>query len=137
MPERLKRWLVGALFPYPARLKLALAPLKLIERAGLRPALQRVLPRAFRDWLELLPALNGAGESAPALPQADDGNLGAVAVHRGCVAQVLAGSTNRNAERLLRGAGYRIVELERTVCCGALDLHSGNRPRALAFARAN
>ncbi len=136
MPERLKRWLVGALFPYPARLKIALAPLKLIERAGLRPALQRVLPRAFRDWLDLLP-FNGADESAAALPQAEGGKLGAAAVHRGCVAQVLAGSTNRNAERLLRGAGYRIVELERTVCCGALDLHSGNRARALAFARAN
>jgi glycolate oxidase iron-sulfur subunit len=57
-------------------------------------------------------------------------------VHRGCVAQVLANSENLNTERLLATAGYRIVHLE-TVCCGALDLHSGNAERAVEFARAN
>ena len=66
-----------------------------------------------------------------------DGERGSVLVHRGCVAQVLADSANRNAEKLLDGAGYRMVRLAHTVCCGALDLHSGNRKRALEFARAN
>jgi glycolate oxidase iron-sulfur subunit len=137
LPQRLRRWLVGALFPYPARLKIALAPLRAIERAGLRPALQRALRGTLREWLELLPALDDGGESQVAPGQTSEGNLGAVAVHRGCVAQVLADSANRNAETLLRRAGYRIVPLGRIVCCGALDLHSGNRRRALEFARAN
>jgi len=42
-----------------------------------------------------------------------------------------------NSERLLAAAGYRVIQLETTVCCGALDLHSGNAARALEFARAN
>ena len=50
---------------------------------------------------------------------------------------MLADSANINAQNLLAGAGYRIAGLARTVCCGALDLHSGNRKRALEFARAN
>ncbi len=57
LADRLQRWIVGALFPYPARLRIALAPLKLIERAGLRPFLERSMPGALREWVELLPPL--------------------------------------------------------------------------------
>jgi glycolate oxidase iron-sulfur subunit len=135
--DRLRRWLVGALFPYPTRLKVALAPLKLIERVGLRPLLERALPPALREWIELLPPLTTTPSApVPRTPATGD-ERGSVAVHRGCVAQVLADSANSNAEMLLGAASYRIVPLPRTVCCGALDLHSGNRKRALEFARAN
>jgi glycolate oxidase iron-sulfur subunit len=134
--QRMQRWIIGALFPYPARLKLALAPLSAIERAGLRPLLQRVMPRALREWIELLPPLTGGGVEGGS-PTGVDGDRGSVVVHRGCVAQVLADSANRNAEKLLAAAGYKVVRLFQTVCCGALDLHSGNRKRALEFARAN
>ena len=134
--DRLRRWIIGELFPYPARLRIALAPLRLIEWAGLRPWMERVMPRGLREWLELLPPL-----VKPALedhrPGGAAGDRGTVLVHRGCVAQVLADSANRNAERLLNEAGYRTVTLAHTECCGALDLHSGNRKRALEFARAN
>jgi glycolate oxidase iron-sulfur subunit len=154
LADRLRRWIIGELFPYPARLRIALAPLKLIERAGLRPLLERAMPRSLREWIELLPPLtvNGAadqtGTLSPTLSHREmgvgagkaiavDGERGSVLVHRGCVAQVLADSANRNADKLLDGAGYRMVRLAHTVCCGALDLHSGNRKRALEFARAN
>ena len=60
-----------------------------------------------------------------------------VVVHHGCVAQVLADSENRNSERLLAAAGYRVLKLPATVCCGALDLHAGNDARAIEFARSN
>jgi glycolate oxidase iron-sulfur subunit len=60
-----------------------------------------------------------------------------VLVHPGCVAQVLADSSNRSSEAVLKEAGYRIVNAPSAVCCGALDLHSGNRERAFEFARTN
>jgi glycolate oxidase iron-sulfur subunit len=134
--DRLRRWIIGELFPYPARLKLALAPLRMIERVGLRPFLQRMMPQALREWIELLPPLTGKGAECP-VATAVDGGRGSVVVHHGCVAQVLAESANCNAERLLGEAGYKVANLPHTVCCGALDLHSGNRKRALEFARAN
>lgn len=136
--ERLKRALLGAVFPYPARMRALLAPLRLIERAGLRGTLERMLPETPREWLELLPPLatrrTKLPPEAPANPSPD---APTVVVHHGCVTQVLAPSENENSEALLARAGYRVAHLERTVCCGALDLHAGNFERALRFARDN
>jgi glycolate oxidase iron-sulfur subunit len=58
-------------------------------------------------------------------------------VHHGCVAQVLNQSANLNSEQALAAAGYRIVQLAKTVCCGALDIHHGDLERARSFARIN
>jgi glycolate oxidase iron-sulfur subunit len=136
--DHLKRRAISAIFPYPNRLKTLLAPLKLVDRLGMRPALRAIMPRTIRDWLDLLPPLEPgsrplAGETAIA-PRAD---APTVVVHHGCVAQVLANSENLNTERLLAAAGYRVAQLESTSCCGALDLHSGNAARSRDFARAN
>ena len=45
--DRFKRRAIGAIFPYPHRLRMLLAPLKLVDRFGLRPVLGAVLPRIF------------------------------------------------------------------------------------------
>src|SRR5260370_23023645 len=135
--ERIMRGAVGAIFPYPARLRMLLAPLKLAEHLGLRPALRAILPATMRDWLDLLPPLDS--DQPRTIEHISPAPAGApsVVVHRGCVAQVLANSENLNSERLLAAAGYRVIQLEPTACCGALDLHSGNAARARKFARAN
>ncbi|HZC45700.1 MAG TPA: heterodisulfide reductase-related iron-sulfur binding cluster [Candidatus Acidoferrum sp.] len=136
--DRIKRRAVSAIFPYPNRLRMLLAPLTLVDSLGLRPALRAIMPRMMRDWLDLLPPLQAHPlineTKATVAPRA---NALAVVVHHGCVAQVLANQENLNSERLLAAAGYRVVQLEPTACCGALDLHSGNSSRARDFARAN
>ena len=138
LADRIKRRAVSAIFPYPNRLRTLLAPLKLVDRLGLRPALRAVVPRTIRDWLDLLPPLEpGSRPLANGATNSPQANAPTVVVHHGCVAQVLASSENLNSERLLAAAGYRVVRLEPTSCCGALDLHSGNASRALDFARAN
>lgn len=138
---RLRNRLIGAIFPYPARLRVLLAPLKLIERAGLRPLLERFTPAGLRNWIELLPPLYPIdAPSFPAQPSAARPAAGSrqrAVVHHGCVAQVLAAGENRNSERALEAAGYEVMRLARTVCCGALDIHHGNRERALELARIN
>jgi len=135
--DRIRRWAIGAIFPYPARLRTLLAPLRMVERAGLRPLAQRALPRALRKWLELLPPLATRSAAAAGESPATAADRPRVLVHPGCVAQVIADSANRNSEAALTAAGYQVVRLPQTVCCGALDLHSGNRERATRFARAN
>ena len=135
--ERIKRAAVAAIFPYPARLRTLLAPLMLVERLGLRPALRAILPRTTRDWLDLLPPLNPDHHRVVERISSVPAGAPSVVVHHGCVAQVLANSENLNSERLLAAAGYQVIQLDTTVCCGALDLHSGNAARALEFARAN
>jgi glycolate oxidase iron-sulfur subunit len=139
--ERARNRVIGAIFPFPQRLRLMLAPLRLLERAGLRPMLERWAPAGLRNWIELLPRLVTADTRtiASLAPAADTSTrlIRSVVVHHGCVAQVLAASENRNSEAALRAAGYSIVQLNRTICCGALDIHNGNRERALEFARIN
>ena len=135
--DRFKRRAVSEIFPYPNRLQMLLAPLKLVDRLGLRPALRAIMPGTIRDWLDLLPPLEGNMPLAKTATVAPSADASTVVVHHGCVAQVLANSENLNSERLLAAAGYRVVQLDPTSCCGALDLHSGNESRAHDFARAN
>ncbi len=136
--DRIKRRTVSEIFPYPNRLRILLAPLNLVDRLGLRTALRAAMPRTIRDWLDLLPPLDASArplaKAATIAPRAD---APTVVVHHGCVAQVLANSENLNSERILAAAGYRVVQIGPTSCCGALDLHSGNAARARDFARAN
>jgi glycolate oxidase iron-sulfur subunit len=136
--DRFSRRAIGAIFPYPRRLRTLLAPLRLADHFGLRAALRAAMPRTIRDWLDLLPPLETDSRPlAPVVTGASRTDAATVVVHHGCVAQVLANSENLNSERLLAAAGYRIVQLVPTSCCGALDLHSGNAARAREFARAN
>jgi glycolate oxidase iron-sulfur subunit len=137
--DRLTRALASLVLPHPARMRALLAPLRLVERLGLRSALRAALPRSLREWLDLVPpARDGSMAGARAgIAAAQAPDASTVVVHHGCVAQVLAPSANRNTERLLARAGYAVARLEHTVCCGALDLHAGNRERARAFVRAN
>jgi glycolate oxidase iron-sulfur subunit len=136
--DRMRRALISAIFPYPNRLRMMLAPLALAERLHLRGTLEAILPRALREWVELLPSLVRRGQPAPMLAETPVAhNAPSVVVHHGCVAQVLADSENRNSGRLLAAAGYRVLRMKETVCCGALDLHAGNDTRAKEFARAN
>ena len=148
--ERLRNWIINAIFPYPVRLRAALAPLRLAERVGIRALLHRLVPPPAREWLDLVPMINndvplfpanstaGARLFKPAGQNAGSGGqMPSAVVHHGCVAQVLTESANVNSERLLTAAGYRLVQLTKTVCCGALDIHHGNLERAREFARAN
>jgi glycolate oxidase iron-sulfur subunit len=127
---------VRFIFPYPKRLRAMLLPLRAAERLKMRGVLRRLMPRALREWIDLVPEEN---HLSPVYPEAARANSGGptTVVHHGCVAQVLTPSENRNTERALATAGYRVVQLVPTVCCGALDLHDGNLSRGLDFARRN
>jgi glycolate oxidase iron-sulfur subunit len=148
--ERLRNRVIRTIFPYPARLRAVLAPLKFAEQTGIRRLLRRLAPASARDWLDLLPELNRKQEllfpqpphpdvNAAEAQRPDDAASGApsAVVHHGCVAQVLNQSANLNSERVLGAAGYRIVQLAKMVCCGALDIHHGNLERAREFACIN
>ncbi|MGD0290860.1 MAG: heterodisulfide reductase-related iron-sulfur binding cluster [Candidatus Binataceae bacterium] len=143
--ERLRNWAINSIFPYPTRLRVMLAPLRIADRMGLRPLLRKLAPGPLRDWLDLLPQRDlrvevRGDDNAPQMTRAKSGvaaDAPCAVVHHGCVAQVLTDSENWNSERALAAAGYRVAKLGRTVCCGALDLHNGNVERARDFARTN
>jgi glycolate oxidase iron-sulfur subunit len=143
--ERLRNWAINSIFPYPTRLRVMLAPLRVADRMGLRPLLRKLAPGPLRDWLDLLPPRDPhpdmrGDDGATPTTQVKSGvaaDAPCAVVHHGCVAQVLTDSENWNSERALAAAGHRVARLRRTVCCGALDLHNGNVDRAREFARTN
>ncbi|HVA40476.1 MAG TPA: heterodisulfide reductase-related iron-sulfur binding cluster [Candidatus Binataceae bacterium] len=135
--DALRHAAVRFIFPYPERLRAMLWPLRAAERLKMRGVLRRLLPRALREWIDLVPELTGVSPAYPEAASPVSGAGPAAVVHHGCVAEVLTPSENRNTERALLAAGYRVVQLAPTVCCGALDLHDGNLPRGLEFARRN
>ena len=65
MRDRLRRGLISAVFPYPNRLRAMLAPLAFAERLHLRGAIEAILPKALREWVELLPSLVDKDREAP------------------------------------------------------------------------
>ena len=78
---------------------------------------------------------SGSGErpalaSAPAAAET-------VALFRGCVMDTLFGHVHDATRRTLEANGYRVVEVEGGVCCGALHEHAGHRAAAEALARRN
>ncbi len=145
----LRRILIERIFPHPWRMKLALAPARLIKRAGAG----HLFPKFIRDALSLLPDDMSEGDLpelsralAPSLSlhqmRGEGGGeglraLGRVGFIRGCVMNVMFGRTNENTIRLLNLAGYDVITPRDQGCCGALHAHGGNLSAARAAARAN
>ena len=129
----LRRFVIERLFPVPWRMKLAIAPARLVKRLGL----QRIMPAALRDPLRLLPdEINSSElpEFSPAKQQPAKGTVGFV---RGCAMSVMFGDTNAASVRLLNEAGFDVVVPRAQECCGALFAHSGKLSMARDYARRN
>lgn len=129
--DRLKRKLMLALFPHPRRLRLALAPLRVLEAFGLLSLLRNVSP-----LVATLPRLRW-GRRLPALNVASKGERHRVGLLAGCVASVMFAETNRATVRVLNRNSCTVVIPKAQRCCGALYLHAGARAEAAACARAN
>jgi len=133
--DRMVRFMLGAILPYPARFRTALA----VGRFGkpLRPLLG-TLPggRRLQAMLDLVPNSPGSDKQPHAASQPA---LGAprVAILKGCAQVVLDPEINEATSRVLARLGIETVPAPGEACCGAIVHHMGHEERALAFARRN
>ena len=128
----LRRFAIEKILPYPARMKWALFPAKILR--GLRA--EKLLPKFAREAMALVPltsACSRVPENSPAIGTAR-GRVGFVS---GCVMSVWFSETNAASIRLLNRVGYETVVPPGQGCCGALFAHSGNLAAARACARKN
>ncbi len=141
--DRVTRWLVEHVFPYPRRLGVALSALYWYQQVGLsrlvRGAgiLNTVSPRVAQ-MEALLPRVPSAGERRP-LPEvthATGTRRGRAGLLTGCAQRHLLPGLNRATVRVLTRAGYDVVAPRAQGCCGALHAHSGNLDEARRMARA-
>jgi glycolate oxidase iron-sulfur subunit len=136
------RWVLFRLFPYPNRMRWALAPARVaqmlrLDRAAEGLGLVRLLPPRLRKLVRMLPPL---GRSEPALPEvlpAIGARRARVALFRGCVADALFRHTNWATARVLQQNGCEVLVPRTQGCCGAIHFHAGNSQPARELADAN
>jgi glycolate oxidase iron-sulfur subunit len=143
LADRMFRGMIFALFPYPRRLKLAMAIQLVYQRTGLRwlvhrLGLIRLLPRRLRNLEALMPPVSMArlADRLPAAQPAAGPRRTRVALLPGCVQRVYFPEVNQATLRVLAAEGCEVVVPPALGCCGALSLHAGRDGEARRFARA-
>ena len=141
--DRVMRWLVEHLFPYPRRLGWALSGLYWYQHVGLSRLvrssgiLNTVSPR-LAQMEALLPQVPAARDrrSLSELTPAIGKRRGRAGLLTGCAQRNLLPGLNRATVRVLARAGYDVVAPRTQGCCGALHAHSGDLETARTLARA-
>lgn len=131
--DRLVRWSLGLVLPYPARFRLAL------QAARFAKPLAGLLPKRFGAMFAMAPpALPPKGTSgAPAVHPAEGERRMRVALLTGCAQQVLDPAINEATIRVLTRHGVEVVVLRDLGCCGALQHHMGQEATSHSMATAN
>src|SRR5918995_489547 len=137
--ERLHRRLIFALFTHPGRLR-ALAPLLWAQqKLGIDRALSARLGRVpeLQAMMRLAPPVTprAAVSRLPEVTPARGARRGRIALMQGCVQRVFFGDVNAATVRVLSAEGWEVHAPRRPRCCGALQLHAGVEPEAIALAR--
>ena len=133
---RLRAFLLRQLIPHRWRLDAIAAPLRFLQRTGLRRLMEglpllggmlalapTVSDRPFRSWGDI------------AQPQGEV--RGRVALLMGCIMPFTYARVHEATVRVLARNGYRVVMPRGQTCCGALHAHNGDRRTAMALARRN
>ncbi|TDE01627.1 (Fe-S)-binding protein [Jiangella asiatica] len=140
--DRLVRRAVFAVFPHPARLRVAAVAGLLYRRLGLAASLRRLgvvrrLPAQVRAAEELLPPVRFRslfGRMDAVVPAVGERRM-RVALLEGCAQRVLFGDVNAATARVLAAEGCEVVVPREQQCCGALSMHAGREDEAARRAR--
>ena len=100
----LRRIAIEQVFPYPARLKWALLPAKIIQILGI----EQFLPKFAREALSLIPKFKKA-DALPETSPVQGPARARVGFLSGCVMSVMFSETNSASIRLLNQEGYEVV----------------------------
>jgi glycolate oxidase iron-sulfur subunit len=138
----LQRLILHHLFPYSRRVRLALAPARLLQRAGIldwleRKGLTRLLPPTLARMQAMLPKFRPSSGRLPEILPAIGPKRARVGLFLGCVADAMFPETNAATARVLQENGCEVVVPRTQACCGAIHYHSGVEQPALDLARLN
>jgi len=136
------RFVLYGLFPYPKRMRWALAPARLmqmlrLDRVAEALRLTKLLPRKLQRMHSLLPRLKPRPKPLPEVLPAIGERRARVALFTGCVAEAMFAETNWATARVLQHNGCEVVVPKSQACCGAIHYHSGAGEPALELAEQN
>ena len=137
--DRAARTAIFSLFPYPARLRAAVRPLRAAQRTGLHGRLARSsLPGRLSPVLEAALRLTPPAATPVRLPErvaARGPRRAVVGMLTGCVQSVFFPQVNAATARVLATEGCDVIIPPNQGCCGALSMHAGREAEAIGFAR--
>jgi len=131
-PRRLLRQMLGKVLPRRDLLR----PMLALGRFG--ASFMWLLPKALRAPARVAARLQAPerGASVPRVSRPNGKPIGRVALHLGCVQEVVAPRITGAAIRVLVRHGYEVTTVEGTGCCGALNHHLGQKAEAHRHAKA-
>ena len=133
LPERVLRWLLAQIIPYPNRFRLAMFGAKFAKPfAGW-------LPGRLKAMVELAPSdmPSPSPMDQPQVFKAEGERRKRVALLTGCAQRALNTDINEATIRLLTRHGCEVVIAKGMGCCGALTHHMGKTHESHASAAAN
>jgi glycolate oxidase iron-sulfur subunit len=140
--DRLTRAGIFALFPYPERLRVAIAPLRALQRTGADRLIARTglvgrVSLAAEQALRLAPPASRPMSPGrfPERVAARGERRAVVGMLTGCVQSVFFPRVNAATARVLAAEGCDVIIPRSQGCCGALSLHSGRAAEAVRFAQ--
>ena len=167
LQARFMRWMFFHVFTHPTRLKLALLPARLLQKAGVyallrKAGVMRMLPEKLRKMEQMLPptgdlwprrlpertvdAGHGFGGVLNALSIEMGGKTldksaaqkkATVGFVAGCIGSVMFEKVNRQAVELLAACGAEVLTPRTQGCCGAIHHHNGAHAPAVEMAKHN
>jgi glycolate oxidase iron-sulfur subunit len=139
--ERALREAIFAAFPYPARLRKLMVPLRAAQRTGIDRRIgnadlaERLAPEIAAAMRVAPPSARTPRGRFPERVAARGERRAVVGMLTGCVQQVFFPAVNAATARVLASEGCDVVIPAGQGCCGALSLHDGRRAEAMRFAR--
>jgi len=136
------RWILYGMFPYPNRLRRALAPARFAQALGLDrlvvgTGLWRLLPARLGRLVTMLPKLRTPPPPLPHVLPAKGERRARVGLFVGCVADVMFRETHWATARVLQANGCEVLVNHQQQCCGAIHFHSGSAEPARELADVN
>jgi glycolate oxidase iron-sulfur subunit len=140
--DRLIRWLIFNLFPYPQRLQILLPLFWIYQNLGLQKLvrasglLEKFFPRlaAMEAILPRITRQSFSGNYPDCIP-AQGTQRYRVGMVLGCVQRLFFSNVNEATARVLTANGCEVVIPKSQGCCAALPAHQGQEAQAQALAR--
>lgn len=137
-----RRYILFGLFPYAGKLRRALIPARIAQRAGLLKLLQvtgliRLLPVQLQRMVAMLPPPRRNEGPLPEFLPAIGRRRATVALFTGCVGDAMFRHVNWATARVLQQNGCDVHVPPTQVCCGAIHFHAGSSDPARKMADDN
>lgn len=131
-------------FPHPNRLKTIGKLTRFYQKSGLQKiargtGVMKLFPKQLQEMERVMPSVPAktSREALPVLMPAIGPKRGMVGLIVGCVMDVLYADINMATARVLARNGFDVAVPPAQTCCGALQVHAGERETAKQMARAN